>query len=68
LNTERRTIEDMRRSGEIGDDAYHVVEQEIDWGEMFVEGRLRALEDPSPSPLPKGEGLSAPSPSGRGSG
>lgn len=68
LNTERRTIEDMRRSGEIGDDAYHVVEQEIDWGEMFVEGRLRALEDPSPSPLPKGEGLSASSPSGRGSG
>jgi CPA1 family monovalent cation:H+ antiporter len=40
LRIERRTIDDMRRSGEIGDDAYHVVEAEIDWAEMYVEGRL----------------------------
>ncbi len=40
LETERRTIRDMRRSGEIGDDAYHVVEAEIDWAEVYVEGRL----------------------------
>ncbi len=44
LQEERRAIFEMRQSGEIGDDAYHVVEAEIDWGEIYVEGRVTPLE------------------------
>jgi len=30
----RRTTYELRISGEIGDDAYHVLEEEFDWAEM----------------------------------
>jgi len=30
----RDAITDLRRRGEIGDDAYHIVEQEFDWAEL----------------------------------
>ncbi len=28
----------MRRSGEIGDDAFHVLEEEFDWAELSAAG------------------------------
>jgi CPA1 family monovalent cation:H+ antiporter len=37
LRTERHVIVDLRQSGEIGDDAFHAVEEELDWAEMYVE-------------------------------
>ncbi len=41
LGAERRTIAHLRQSGEIGDDAFHVLEEELDWLEMYIERRLR---------------------------
>jgi CPA1 family monovalent cation:H+ antiporter len=40
LAAERRELLALRQSGEIGDDAYRVLEEELDWAEMYVEGRL----------------------------
>jgi CPA1 family monovalent cation:H+ antiporter len=37
---ERRALFALRRRHEIGDDAFHAIEEELDWGEMYVEGRL----------------------------
>jgi Na+/H+ antiporter len=37
---ERRALHELRRRDEIGDDAFHAIEEELDWGEMYVEGRL----------------------------
>ena len=37
---ERRALLELRRHDEIGDDAFHAIEEELDWGEMYVEGRL----------------------------
>ena len=33
---ERRALSDLRARGEIGDDAFHRVEEELDWAEMHV--------------------------------
>jgi CPA1 family monovalent cation:H+ antiporter len=38
---ERRTLLDLRASGEIGDDAFHRVEEELDWADLDVEGLER---------------------------
>src|SRR4029079_7732442 len=35
---ERRTLSDLRTQGVIGDDAFHRVEEELDWAEMNREG------------------------------
>ena len=40
LRTERRVIIELRAAGEIGDDAFHAVEEELDWAEMYVERSL----------------------------
>jgi NhaP-type Na+/H+ or K+/H+ antiporter len=40
LAAERHALLDLRRQHAIGDDAFHAIEAEIDWGEMYVEGRL----------------------------
>jgi monovalent cation/hydrogen antiporter len=40
LRTERRVIVELRAAGEIGDDAFHAVEEELDWAEMYVERTL----------------------------
>jgi len=37
---ERHALLALRRRNEIGDDAFHAIEEELDWGEMYVEGRL----------------------------
>ena len=34
LQAARRTLLAMRRSGDIGDDAFHAVENELDWMEV----------------------------------
>jgi CPA1 family monovalent cation:H+ antiporter len=31
---ERRTLSDLRARGVIGDDAFHAVEEELDWSEV----------------------------------
>jgi monovalent cation/hydrogen antiporter len=38
---ERRTLSDLRSQGVIGDDAFHRVEEELDWAEMHREGMAR---------------------------
>jgi CPA1 family monovalent cation:H+ antiporter len=38
---ERRTLSDLRTQGVIGDDAFHRVEEELDWAEMHQEGMAR---------------------------
>lgn len=40
LAAERQALLALRGTGEIGDDAFHAVEEEIDWADMNVEGRL----------------------------
>jgi CPA1 family monovalent cation:H+ antiporter len=40
LVAERRELLELRQRGEIGDEAFHVIEEELDWGDMYVEGRL----------------------------
>lgn len=39
---ERRTLSDLRTQGVIGDDAFHRVEEELDWAEMHREGMARS--------------------------
>ena len=36
---ERRTLSDLRAPGVIGDDAFHRVEEELDWAEVNAEAR-----------------------------
>ena len=43
IAAERRVIADLRSRGEIGDDAFHRVEEELDWTEVHVA--RRALGD-----------------------
>jgi len=38
ISAARQTALDMRRSGEIGDDAFHVLEEEFDWAELSASG------------------------------
>jgi Na+/H+ antiporter len=38
---ERRMLSDLRTQGVIGDDAFHRVEEELDWAEMHREGMAR---------------------------
>lgn len=38
---ERRTLSELRASGVIGDDAFHRVEEELDWAEIHAEGAAR---------------------------
>jgi NhaP-type Na+/H+ or K+/H+ antiporter len=38
---ERRILSDLRTQGVIGDDAFHRVEEELDWAEMHREGMAR---------------------------
>jgi monovalent cation/hydrogen antiporter len=38
---QRRTLHDLRARGTIGDDAFHRVEQELDWGDVNLEGPSR---------------------------
>jgi CPA1 family monovalent cation:H+ antiporter len=40
LAAERRELLALRQGDEIGDDAFHAIEEELDWGDMYVEGRL----------------------------
>jgi Na+/H+ antiporter len=37
---ERRALLELRRRDQIGDDAFHAIEEELDWADMYVEGRL----------------------------
>ena len=36
---ERRTLSDLRARGVIGDDAFHRVEEELDWSEVNTQAR-----------------------------
>ena len=38
---ERRILSDLRTTGVIGDDAFHRVEEELDWAELNTEGMAR---------------------------
>lgn len=40
LAAERQALLALRQSDTIGDNAFHTVEEELDWGEMYVESRL----------------------------
>lgn len=36
---QRRVLLEMRGNGDIGDDAFHQIEERLDWAEMSVNGR-----------------------------
>jgi CPA1 family monovalent cation:H+ antiporter len=42
LEAQRERLHRMRRSGEIGDDAFHQLEEELDWAEMHAKPPQRA--------------------------
>ena len=42
LNAARNAVFAMRRREEIGDDAFHRIEEELDWLEMAGDGRVAA--------------------------
>ncbi len=39
IEAERQMLHALRKSGEIGDDAFHVIEEELDWAEMSIARR-----------------------------
>ena len=41
IDAARQAVLDMRASDEIGDDAFHLVEEELDWLEMAGRGTTR---------------------------
>ncbi len=45
INRQRDTLEELRRNGTIGDEAYHRLEEEIDWQELAASppGRFQPL-------------------------
>ncbi len=40
-SAQRRTLSELRSTGVIGDDAFHRVEEELDWAELNAEGMAR---------------------------
>jgi monovalent cation/hydrogen antiporter len=42
---ERRALSDLRANGVIGDDAFHRVEEELDWAEVNADGAAREARD-----------------------
>jgi CPA1 family monovalent cation:H+ antiporter len=44
-SAERRTLSDLRTRGVIGDDAFHLVEEELDWSEVNTQARKAADSD-----------------------
>jgi len=45
INRQRDKLEELRRNGTIGDEAYHRLEEEIDWSELAASpaGRFQSL-------------------------
>ena len=43
IAAERRAIADLRTRGEIGDDAFHQLEEELDWAEVHVARRAKRI-------------------------
>jgi hypothetical protein len=45
IKLQRKTLERLRRDGTIGDEAYHRLEEEIDWAELDASpaGRFQPL-------------------------
>ena len=41
LTAERQALGDLRTRGVIGDDAYHKIEEELDWAELHADARQR---------------------------
>jgi len=44
---ERRTLSDLRAQGVIGDDAFHRVEEELDWSEVNLQARVDPGAEPA---------------------
>jgi NhaP-type Na+/H+ or K+/H+ antiporter len=45
IDAERRTLAGLRIRGDIGDDAFHQIEEELDWAEVHVQRALRRITD-----------------------
>jgi CPA1 family monovalent cation:H+ antiporter len=41
----RRAIHDLRKAGVIGDDAYRIVEEELDWLELSSRSQHDAVQE-----------------------
>ena len=46
LAVQRQTLLNLRRNGTIGDDAYHIIEEELDIIELTANSRVRTMETP----------------------
>src|SRR4029079_15496332 len=52
IHAARQSILKLRESEEIGDDAFHLLEEEFDWAELSAQGRIRRpgeRRDPYPA-------------------
>jgi CPA1 family monovalent cation:H+ antiporter len=45
---ERRILSDLRTRGVIGDDAFHQLEEELDWAEVHTQARGGGDREPEP--------------------
>jgi CPA1 family monovalent cation:H+ antiporter len=43
IAAERRALDRLRSRGEIGDDAYHQIEEELDWAEVHAQRAARPM-------------------------
>jgi hypothetical protein len=43
IAAERRALDRLRSRGDIGDDAYHQIEEELDWAEVHAQRAARPM-------------------------
>lgn len=45
IAAERRTLDELRSRGDIGDDAFHQIEEELDWAEVHAQRASRSVRE-----------------------
>jgi CPA1 family monovalent cation:H+ antiporter len=45
IAAERRALDQLRNRGEIGDDAFHQIEEELDWAEVHAQRAARSIRE-----------------------
>jgi len=45
IAAERRTLDELRSRGDIGDDAFHQIEEELDWAEVHAQRASRSVSE-----------------------
>jgi monovalent cation/hydrogen antiporter len=45
IAAERRALDELRSRGDIGDDAFHQIEEELDWAEVYAQRASRTVRE-----------------------